>query len=90
MMAIDARETLHHLVDRLPEGELRAARRFLEFLVADQPGDEPLLRVLDSAPDDDEELSAEEEAKMSAAYDRFARGAGRYLSNDEMARRLGE
>ncbi len=89
-MAIDARETLHHLVDRLPEGELRAARRFLEFLVADRTDDDPLLQALEAASDDDEELSAEEEAKMSAAYDRFARGEGRYFSNDEMARRLGE
>ena len=45
---------------------------------------------LAAAPDDDEDLSAEEEARMSAAYDRFARREGRYLGNDEMARRLGE
>ena len=89
-MAIDARESLHDLIDHLPEGELHAARRFLEFLVADQTHDDPLIRALAAAPDDDEELSAEEEARMSAAYDRFARGEGRYLSNDEMARRLCE
>ena len=89
-MAIESRETLHRLVNRLPDGELRAAQRYLEFLVADRSDDDPLLRALDAAPEDDEELSAEEEARMSAAYDRFARGEGRYLSNGEMARRLGE
>src|ERR671916_227434 len=89
-VAVDARDTLHHLVDRLPDGELNAARRFLEFLVADRTDGDPLLRALDAAPDADEELSAEEEARMSAAYGRFARGEGRYLTNDEMARRLGD
>ncbi len=89
-MIVEARETLHHLVDRLPEGELRIAQRFLEFLVADRAVGDPLLDALDAVLDDDEELSIDEEAKMGTAYDRYARGVGRYFSNDEMARRLGE
>jgi hypothetical protein len=31
-VTVDDRESLHHLVDRLPAGELLAARRYLEYL----------------------------------------------------------
>lgn len=37
-MATAAREHLHGLVDRLPEGEINAAERFLEFLASEQVG----------------------------------------------------
>jgi hypothetical protein len=32
------RETLHHLIDRLPEGEITPALRFLEFLAQEPVG----------------------------------------------------
>ena len=35
-----ARETLHDLIDKLPEKELRVAQRFLEFLSQEPVGPE--------------------------------------------------
>lgn len=39
--AMTTRETLHHLVDELPESEVKTARRFLEYL-RDSSSDEVL------------------------------------------------
>ncbi|MBI2322120.1 MAG: hypothetical protein HYU88_08555 [Chloroflexi bacterium] len=46
-----AREHLHRLVDELPDGELHAAARFLEYL--HDLGSDPLMRLLEEAPEDD-------------------------------------
>lgn len=70
-----ARERLHRLVDELPDGELHAAARFLEYL--HDIGSGPLMRLLDEAPEDDELPSEEEERQASesrAAYFRGERG----------------
>jgi hypothetical protein len=32
------RDTLHHLIDRLPDAEIAAAQRFLEFLAQEPVG----------------------------------------------------
>ena len=44
-----SRDTLHDLVDRIPEEELSTARRFLEYLVVS-----PAYRAALIAPPDDE------------------------------------
>jgi hypothetical protein len=42
------KQTLHHLVDQLPESEIVAAERYLEFLLAQEaPVDDVLLRRID-------------------------------------------
>ena len=59
--------------------------------VTHQP-DEPdlLLHALDTAPEDDEDLSPEEEARMTAAWKRYVRGEGQRVSSEELLRRIGE
>ena len=67
-------EQLHHLVDELPESELHTAQRFLEYL-RDLNLD-PVLRAFSNAPEDDEPLTAEDEAAIREAEEEFARGKG--------------
>jgi hypothetical protein len=62
-----AREQIHRLVDELPDNELDAAKRYLQYL-RDQ-GD-PFARALAAAPLDDEETSAEEDASAREAWDK--------------------
>lgn len=66
------KEELYRLVDRLPENEVHAARRFLEFL-ADLSRD-PVLRALHEAPLDDEPLTPEEAAESDAAWKAYREG----------------
>jgi hypothetical protein len=47
-----SREPLHNLIDRIPEEELPAAKRFLEYLVVS-----PAYRAALSAPTDDEPVT---------------------------------
>jgi len=48
---MSTRDSLHRLIDELPESELTAAERFLHYLRATA---DPILRVLLEAPPDDE------------------------------------
>lgn len=79
----DLRADLRRLVDQLPEGELHAARRFLEYVL--YHGD-PVLRAFKEAPLDDEPESEEERAAVEEARQDFA--AGRVVSHEEVKRRL--
>jgi hypothetical protein len=58
------RDTLHRLVDALPESELAVAERFLNYLRATA---DPVLRALLEAPLDDE---PETELELSAGRGR--------------------
>jgi hypothetical protein len=77
-----SRDTLHHLVDALPDGALDDAARYLEALgTAD-----PVLRALLLAPEDDEsETDEERAATVEAEADATA---GRVVSQAEARRRL--
>jgi hypothetical protein len=77
------RETLHRIVDELPDEELDAALRAIETR-----SDDPLIRRLEEAPAEDEEISAEEEAAVQEARDELAQGAP-LVSHDEIKRELG-
>ena len=57
--AATRRERLYRLVDRIPEREVHAAERYLEYLA--EYGD-PFIRTLMNAPFDDEVLSEEDRA----------------------------
>lgn len=50
---------------------------------------DPILRALEEAPVEDELLSDEEIAAMTAAVDRHERGTGRSVSSEELLRRIG-
>lgn len=83
-MEAKAKERLYQLVDRIPEGEVHAAERYLEYLA--WHGD-PLLRRLFEAPYDDEPTSEEEEAGVREAWDDY--GAGRVQTLEEVKKELG-
>ncbi|HZF12208.1 MAG TPA: hypothetical protein VFE33_25760, partial [Thermoanaerobaculia bacterium] len=78
------RETLHQLIDELPDADLPTAARVLEALHA--TGD--LVRqALDHAPEDDEAETAEETTAVASAWQERQRGET--LSTEEVRRRLG-
>ena len=65
------KEDLYKLVSELPDSELDAAKRYLEYLR--NPGD-PVLKALLEAPQDDEPLSKDEEQAINEATDEFKKG----------------
>ena len=77
------RAELHELLDSLADDRLDEARRRLAELV-----DDPVLRALMLAPVDDDPLTDEERASIDAAKAAYRRGE--WISDDELARRLGE
>jgi hypothetical protein len=77
-----SRDTLHHLVDRIPEEELPAAKLFLEYLVVS-----PAYRAALSAPLDDEPLTQADVAAIARARDEVR--AGKVVSHDEVLREFG-
>lgn len=60
------RDDLYRLVDELPESEIQAARRYLEYLR--NLGD-PVLMALLEAPDDDEPEIEEERVAVAEAQE---------------------
>jgi hypothetical protein len=70
------RDTLHRLVDELPESELAAAARFLQDLRATA---DPVLRARLDAPLDDAPGTEEERRLVQEARDELARGEVRTL-----------
>ena len=84
-MVIDAnRGALHTLVEALRPEALAQARQALEPLT------DPVLLALLTAPAEDEELSAEELAALDEFEAERVTGAPiAYLTDDELARRIG-
>ena len=78
------RDTLHRLIDELPESDLTAAERFLNYLRATA---DPVLRALLEAPLDDEPETEEERHAVQEAREELARGEVRTL--EEVRRELG-
>ena len=78
------KEALHRLIDELPDDTLPAVERYLVSV-----RDDPVLRSLMAAPEEDEELSPDEEARMVAAWERHARGEARTVSNKQLGRDIG-
>ena len=83
---MSARQQLRHLVDTLPEPEVYAALRFIEFLKQAGPAD-PLTRLLLLAPVEDEDLPAEEARALDAALNQA--GRGEVVAWEEVKHRLG-
>ena len=83
---MEDRETLHTLVDELPEPELRPARRFLEYLRL-QAAD-PLRAVLDAAPLDDEPVTDDDLAAIREGLREKA--TGEVVPHEEVKRLLRE
>ena len=70
-----AKDWVHRVVDELPESELLAALRFLEYL-RDVGGD-PMVRALMEAPEDDEQITPEEAQGADEAWQEYLRGKAR-------------
>jgi hypothetical protein len=81
-MKADIKEQLHRFVNELPDSELRAAERFLEYLR--NVGSDPLFRKLMTAPLDDEPETPEEAEAVQEAREALARGE---VLTDEQLRR---
>jgi hypothetical protein len=76
------REALHELIDRLPEGEIVAAQRFLESLARSAA-----FRAALSAPPDDEPVTTGEAESIARA--RKDVQAGKVVSHEEVLREFG-
>lgn len=81
-------EKLHHLIEELPEAELHAALRFLEYLCQTNTRADPVLQALLAAPPDDEPLSQEEIAESDAAWEAYVTGRDRGQRLDEVRQAL--
>ncbi len=71
------RETLHHLVDELPDDTVGAVELFMEFILLRRRRTEvvdPVLQAFLRAPDDDEPLTTEDAAAVAEARADFVRG----------------
>ena len=77
------RERLHQLIDELSEQEADDA---LALIAARR--DDDLAHWLDSLPEEDEEISEQEEAAVQEARDEIAAGAP-LVSSDEIKREFG-
>ena len=77
-----SRDPLHDLIDRLPEGELPAAQRFLEFLASS-----PAYRTALSAPPDDEPVTEADAAALLRVREEVR--IGKVVSHDEILREFG-
>ena len=79
------RESLHQLIDELPECDLHMAELLIQW--RHQLRDDPLLVTLATAPLEDEEITPEEEAAVAEAREEAARGEVYFF--DEVKRELG-
>jgi hypothetical protein len=86
------KETLHRLVDELPDDAVGAVELFLEFVLVrrrrSQTAD-PVLQAFMSAPEDDEPLTAEEAAAIAEAKADFDHGNTVSWENYLASRRAG-
>ncbi len=73
---------LYRLIDALPEEEIETAKRFLEFLVAQ----DTIMHALLTAPYDDEPDSKEERFQAKKAWEEYSQGNA--LSHEEVSREI--
>ena len=74
-----SRDALHDLINRIPDEELPAAKRFLEYLAVG-----PAYRAALSAAPDDEPVTEADAAAMERAREEVR--AGKVISHDEILR----
>lgn len=67
------KEELHRIVDLLPDAEIQAVLRFLQYL-REARYDDRVSRLLMSAPEDPEPLTAEEALAVDRALEEFRKG----------------
>jgi len=77
-----SRGALHELIDRIPEEDLPAAQRFLEYLTVN-----PAYRAAISAPPDDEPVTDADAAAIARSHDDVR--AGKTTTHDDVLREFG-
>ena len=77
-----SRDILHDLVDRIPEEDLPAAKRFLEYLAVS-----PAYRAALCAAPDDEPVTEADATAIARAREEVR--AGKVISHDEILREFG-
>jgi hypothetical protein len=77
-----SRQTLHELIDRIPEEELAAAQRFLEYLAVS-----PAYRAALSAPLDDEPVTPGD--ADATARTRGGLSTGKVIPHEDVLREFG-
>lgn len=81
------KERLHALVEDLPESEVHAALRFIEYLRFSE--EDPVWKALQHAPLDDEPVTSEDAAALDEAWEDVRQG--RLVPHHEVRRSvLGE
>ena len=70
-MTIADKQHAHDLLERVPAEQMTAAVRFLEFLLLS-----PVDRALATAPEEDEEISEEEEQAVARSKEWFKHNEG--------------
>jgi hypothetical protein len=78
------RERLRSLVEDLPEEEVHAALRFVEYLRDSE--EDPVLKTLRNAPPDDEPVTEEDHAALEEAWEDVRQG--RLTAHKEVRRRV--
>ncbi len=78
------KKELYRLIDALPANELETARRFLEFLIAQDPA----IYALISAPFDDEPVTEKEDLEAKNAWEEYSKGNS--FSHEDAAKEIFE
>ena len=78
------RDSLHNLIDRIPEAEVQVARRFLEYLATS-----PAYRAAQLAPHDDEPVTTADADAEAIARARSDIEAGRVTPHEDVLREFG-
>ncbi|HSK76872.1 MAG TPA: hypothetical protein VLQ45_10480 [Thermoanaerobaculia bacterium] len=78
------RERLHALIDDIPDSEVHAALRYLEYLRSIE--EDSLLKALREAPPDDEPVTEEDRAALEEAWEDVRQG--RLTPHEEIRRRV--
>ena len=76
------RDSLHNLIDRIPEAEVPVARRFLEYLATS-----PAYRAAQLAPHDDEPVTTADAEAIARARSDIE--AGRVTPHEDVLREFG-
>ena len=74
---------LAELIERLPEGEIQAAVRYLEYL---KDRGDPYLKFLMSVPEEEEELTDEFQRELDRAWKDI--DDGQVISSDQLKQEL--
>ena len=77
------KQELHRLVSELPDSEVYAAKRYLEYLRASS---DPVLAALLSAPEDDEPITPDEDEAAEQAWNDYL--SGKTISAEDAKREL--